>query len=229
MDYAMLKKQSLWRTLATAYDESRSIARNPDFNSARELRRHYGEARARSLILASPEAEERSSAMGDRFVHPWFRKSRLIAPGAHALLFGLITVTSTTYHSPFSSPSDLPQVSPLVSQPLVEAALRVPAYLHCKNGLDRPLARFAFADVLPTEVLQRGLGKGGPTLWAKDVVENNNGFLKEYLLTGVLVRERLIDRQKLEAVLSPRIAKSTVIVGDIFAKLYIEAWLRKWH
>jgi asparagine synthase (glutamine-hydrolysing) len=167
--------------------------------------------------------------MGDRFIHPWLRQSRLIAPGAHALLFGLITVTSTTYHSPFSSPTDLPQVSPLVSQPLVEAALHIPAYLHCKNGRDRSVARAAFADVLPTEVLQRGLGKGGPTLWAKDVVENNREFLREYLLSGILVRQRLVDRKKLETVLSPRIAKSTVIVGDIFAKLYIEAWLRKWH
>lgn len=229
MDYAMLKRQSLWRTLATAHDECRSVAGNPDFNSTREVRRHYGDGRARSLMLASPEAEEHNSKMGDRFIHPWLRQSRLIAPGAHALLFGLITVTSTTYHSPFSSPTDLPQVSPLVSQPLVEAALHIPAYLHCKNGRDRSVARAAFADVLPTEVLQRGLGKGGPTLWAKDVVENNREFLREYLLSGILVRQRLVDRKKLETVLSPRIAKSTVIVGDIFAKLYIEAWLRKWH
>jgi hypothetical protein len=33
----------------------------------------------------------------------------------------------------------------------------------------------------------------------------------------------------LEAALSPRIAKSTVIAGDIFAKLYIEGWLRAWQ
>lgn len=229
MDYAMLKRQSLWRTLTSARGEHRSVTRKPDFNSSMEIRRHYGEARARALMLASPEAEERSGAMGDRFVHPWLRKSRLIAPGAHSLLFGLITVTSTTYHAPFSTPSDPPMVSPLVSQPLVEAALRVPAYLHCKNGQDRPIARFAFRDVLPTEVLQRGLGKGGPALWVKDVVENNCEFLRGYLLDGILVRERLIDKQKLQAMLSSRIAKSTVIASEIFAKLYIEAWLRKWH
>jgi asparagine synthase (glutamine-hydrolysing) len=228
-DYAMLKRESLWRTLASVRDEHRSVAQNPNFNSTMEMRRHYGEARARSMMLASSEAEEHSRAMGDRFVHPWLRESRLIAPGAHSLLFGLITVTSTTYHSPFSAPSDPPMVSPLVSQPLVEAALCIPAYLHCKNGQDRSIARFAFRDALPTEVIQRGLGKGGPTLWVKDVVENNCEFLREYLLSGILVRERLIDRQKLQAMLSPRIAKSTVIASEIFAKLYIEAWLRKWH
>ena len=91
------------------------------------------------------------------------------------------------------------------------------------------MARAAFADVLPPEILQRGLGKGGPGLWIKEVIENNVGFLREFLLDGTLVRRQLIDRTKLETVLSPRIAKSTVIACDIFAKLYIEAWLRAWQ
>jgi asparagine synthase (glutamine-hydrolysing) len=120
-------------------------------------------------------------------------------------------------------------VSPLISQPLLELALRTPAHLHCKFAQDRAVARAAFAEALTPEILLRGLGKGGPGLWAKEVVENNSGFLREFLLEGILVRRRLIDRSKLETVLSPRIVKSTVIVGDIFAKLYIEAWLRAWQ
>jgi asparagine synthase (glutamine-hydrolysing) len=228
VDYAMLKKQSLWMAFACTLRECRDVARMPDFSAWTEMRRHYGLNRARSLMLASPEAEDHCRTMGDRFVHPWLLQSRRIAPGAQALLFGLIAITSTPFHSPFSGPADPPKVSPLLSQPLVEAALRMPAYLHCKYAQNRPVARAAFADVLPAKILQRGLGKGGPTLWAKDVVENNRAFLLEYLLDGILVRQRLVDRQKLEAVLSPRIVKSTVIVGDILAKLYIEAWLRKW-
>jgi asparagine synthase (glutamine-hydrolysing) len=101
--------------------------------------------------------------------------------------------------------------------------------LHCKSAQDRAVARTAFANALPTEILNRGLGKGGPDLWAKDVVENNSQFLREFLLEGILARQGLLDRTKLEAVLSPRIAKSSAIVGDIFAKLYIEAWLRKFQ
>jgi asparagine synthase (glutamine-hydrolysing) len=228
IDLAILKRQSLWRTLSAAHREWRSVARSPDFDSLAEVRRLYGEARVRSLILASPETEELCRAMGNRFIHPWLRESRRMAPGSHTLLFGLIAVTSTSYHSPFSKPSDPPFISPLVSQPLVELALRIPAYLHCERAQDRPVARAAFADVLPVDILQRGLGKGGPILWAKDVVEKNAEFLRDYLLGGILVDRKLLDRRKLEVVLSPRIAKSTVIVGDILAKLYIEAWLRKW-
>jgi asparagine synthase (glutamine-hydrolysing) len=83
--------------------------------------------------------------------------------------------------------------------------------------------------MLPSAILDRGQGKGGPDLWAKDVVENNVGFLQEFLLDGILVRRGLVDRRKLQAALSPRIVKSTSMVGDIFAKLYIEAWLRKFQ
>src|SRR5258708_28395529 len=120
-------------------------------------------------------------------------------------------------------------VTPLVIQPLLETALRITTYLHCRISQDRAAARAAFVDVLPPEIVQRGLGKGGPDLWARDVVENNTGFLREFLLDGILMRRRLIDRTKLEIVLSPRVVKSTVVVGDIYAKLYIEAWLRAWQ
>ena len=229
VDYAMLTKQSVWRTLAMARREALSLRTDPDFSSAGEMQRVYGAIGARSAILASAEAEDHHRSMGDRFLHPWLKQSRRIAPGSHALLFGLITVLSSTYHSPFSGPHDPLRVSPLVSQPLLEVALRIPTYLHCRFSQDRAVARVAFAHVLPPEILQRGLGKGGPGLWAREVVENNTRFLREFLLDGILVRRRLIDRTKLEIVLSPRVVKSTVVVGDIFAKLYIEAWLRAWQ
>jgi asparagine synthase (glutamine-hydrolysing) len=229
VDYAMLTKQSVWRVLALARREALGQRTDPDFSAAAEMQRVYGAIGARSAILASAEAEEHHRSMGDRFIHPWLKQSRRIAPGSYALLFGLITVLSSTYHSPFSGSHGPLRVSPLVSQPLLEIALRMPTYLHCRFSQDRAVARAAFADVLPPEIVQRGMGKGGPGLWAREVVDNNTRFLREFLLDGILVRRRLIDRMKLEIVLSPRVVKSTVVVGDIFAKLYIEAWLRAWQ
>jgi asparagine synthase (glutamine-hydrolysing) len=229
IDYSILSKQLLWRTLVLARHEALSVSAEPDFSASRELQRVLGEQRGGVALLASNEAQDHHHKMEDRFLHPWLRQSRGISPGSHALLFGLITVTSATYHSPFSGPDGPIRVSPFVSQPLVEVSLRLPAHLHCKYAQDRSVARAAFADVLPQEILGRGLGKGGPGLWAKDAVERNAAFLREFLLDGILAQRRLIDRKKLERVLSPRIAKSSIIVGDIFAKLYIESWLRRWH
>lgn len=229
LDYSILSKQSLWRTLSLTRREALSVSVEPDFSASKELQRMLGADRGNSAMLASKEAREHHANMADRFLHPWLKQSRRIAPGSHALLFGVIAVTSTTYHSPFCGSHGPLRMSPLVSQPLIETALRMPTHLHWKYGLDRAVARTAFADVLPQEILLRGLGKGGPGLWVKRVVERNSGFLREFLLDGILARRRLIDRTKLETILSPRIAKSTVVVGDILAKVYIEAWLRAWQ
>ncbi len=228
LDYALLTRQSVWRTLALARHEAVGVAADPDFSALKEMQRVLGTKRVGAALLASAAAGEHYNTMGDRFLHPWLKQSRRIAPGSHSLLFGLIVVTSASYHSPFARPYDPPQVSPLVSQPLLELALRIPTHLHCTYSQDRAVARAAFADMLPPQILQRGQGKGGPDLWAREVVEKNTEFLREFLLEGILVQRRLIDKTKLETVLSPRIAKSTVIVGDIFAKLYVEAWLRAW-
>jgi hypothetical protein len=61
----------------------------------------------------------------------------------------------------------------------------------------------------------------GPDQWAKDVIERNVEFLREYFLDRILVQRGLLDRRKVEAVVSPRIEKSTTMVSDVFTKLYI--------
>jgi asparagine synthase (glutamine-hydrolysing) len=228
VDYAILSRLSLWRTMRLAFREYTELSKHPDFIASRELQRWYTAEAARSMTLASADAHDRYQATAHRFLHPWLRDARSLAPGSHMLLYGLIVATSAAHHSPFAGSDDPPRISPLISQPLVETALRIPAYLHFTNAENRALARAAFADRLPAMVLQRGTGKGGPDLWAKDVVERNMEFLREYLLDGILVQRGLLDRRKVEAVVSPRIERSTAILSDVFTKLYIEAWLRKW-
>jgi asparagine synthase (glutamine-hydrolysing) len=227
-DYAILSRQSLWRTMRLAFREYIGLSKHPDFIASHEVQRWYTAEAVRSMTLASEDAHDRYQSTAHRFQHPWLRDARSLAPGSHLLLYGIIVATSTAHHSPFAGSGDPPRISPLISQPLVETALRVPAYLHFKNAENRALARAAFADRLPALVLQRGTGKGGPDLWAKDVIERNLEFLREYFLDGILVQRGLLDRRKVEAVVSRRIEKSTAILSDVFAKLYIEAWLRKW-
>jgi asparagine synthase (glutamine-hydrolysing) len=227
MDYAMLTRQSLWRSLSVLRREYQYLSAKSYFSVSEEVTKRYGNDKAQSMTLASSAAREHYRTMAGRFLHPWLQCSRDLAPGSHMLMYGLIVVTSTAYHSPFSHMNDPSRISPLVSQPLVELVLQAPTHLHFKSGMDRALARSAYSDVLPSSILHRGLGKGGPNLWARDVVECNTPFLREFLLDGILVKRNLIDRAKVESALSPTIAKSTSIVGDIFAKVYIESWLRK--
>lgn len=227
LNYSMLTRQSLWRSLGLLRREYELLSVQPNFSASAEISKRYGKDKAQSMMLASFAAGEEHREMADRFLHPWLQRSRRLAPGSHMLMYGLIVVTSTAYHSPFSHAGDPPHISPFISQPLVEIALQTPAHLHFQSGLDRAIARSAFSDVLPAAILQRGLGKGGPNLWAKDVVDCNTAFLREFLLDGILVQRNLVDRVKVESALSATIEKSTSIVGDIFAKIYIESWLRK--
>jgi asparagine synthase (glutamine-hydrolysing) len=229
VDFALLTRQSVWQVWRQTRVEHASLSTHPDLSSVLDLQRLYTAAGFSRMILASREAESHHRGMGSRFLHPWLQGTRRIAPSAHGLLFGLIVVTSSAYSSPFTGPSDPQRLSPLLAQPLMELMLRVPAYLHFLRGQNRAVARSAFADRLPVEILERGTGKGGPILWAKSVIENNAEFLREYFLDGMLVNRGLLDKEKIEAVFSNKIEKSTAVVGDVFAKIYIEAWLRKWR
>jgi len=76
--------------------------------------------------------------------------------------------------------------------------------------------------------LHRGRGKATPELWFRRLVEQNRAFLRELLLDGILVRERVLDRRKLEQVLSDRLYKTTASLADLIVQMYIETWLRRW-
>jgi len=150
-----------------------------------------------------------------------------VPAGRRQLIHALAIAASTPYHPPFAAAGDLWCTSPLTGQPVVECALRIASELHVKDGRNRSIARHAFRHSLPELILKRG-GKGGPGMWVRDVIEQNRGFLREALLGGVLVRERILDRAKVETALSGEVGSSGVVLSEIFTQLYIEAWVRNW-
>jgi asparagine synthase (glutamine-hydrolysing) len=125
---------------------------------------------------------------------------------------------------------DCPQsVRPLLCQPVIEACLRIPTYVLIHGGWDRAIARRAFEPQVPAEIVHRR-SKGAAGQLIKEVVEKNIGFLRELLLDGVLVRERLLDRQKLEAFLcGPRSAASLEYNELLITRINPEVWLRRWQ
>lgn len=139
-----------------------------------------------------------------------------------------MVATSTAYQSPFAKPHYPPTLSPLVSQPLIEFALRIPSHLHMEGGTDRAVARAAFADDLAPLVVNRGLGKGTPDLWLKQLVARNREFLREFLLNGMLVNQGLLDRRKVDTALAADVSGGRIFISDVLVQSYIEAWLRGW-
>src|SRR3546814_12928828 len=56
----------------------------------------------------------------------------------------------------------VPMISPLLSQPVIEACLGIPSWEACEGGVDRSAARRAFSGALPPSVVGRH-GKGSPS------------------------------------------------------------------
>jgi asparagine synthase (glutamine-hydrolysing) len=224
MDYAKLRGLSIWRALRLGFHER--WTNHEPYYSVYLWDKRYRDKDSTSLVCH--DALVAYEMTMERLIHPWLANIDDLPAGKFLLVFGLLLLTSSDYHSALAAAGGPDVIAPLISQPLVEVALRVPSRFTIHEGQDRAVARLAFQDELTDAVLNRGTGKGTPLLWVRDTIERNRPFLRAVLLDGILVKERILDRKKLEALLTGDINKSLVNVSDIFIELYIEAWLRQW-
>lgn len=115
--------------------------------------------------------------------------------------------------------------SPLIVQPLVEFCLSVPSWLWFENGHNRAIARRAFADLLPPEIVWRR-GKGTPDGFVARVFEFNRDRLTDLLIGGRLDGAAFLDAQALRAALAP----DRPIKGHDYTRVLriadVEAWVR---
>lgn len=157
--------------------------------------------------------------------HPWLRPPPGIPPGKAAQV-GLLLAAKAVVESPDAERQPL-LVSPLVCQPVAEAALRVPSWMWFEDGRNRAPVRRAFADRLPRLVTDRR-AKGTPTGFMAAMVEQRADLLHPFLLDGLLAGNRVIDRSAVEGALLPGPARD---LG--FARLLqladAEAWARSWR
>jgi asparagine synthase (glutamine-hydrolysing) len=159
-----------------------------------------------------------------RFIHPLFRST----PGAqsgkvwHAwqLLF------PPDFCNPLAGAAVPESVTPLYSQPLMELVLRIPTYFLTIGGWDRAVARRAFQRDVPREIITRQ-AKGGQEEHARALLSRNIGFVRELLLDGALVSQRILDRARVEDVLSGRPTRSSTGNAELYEYLGTEAWLRR--
>jgi asparagine synthase (glutamine-hydrolysing) len=228
LDYAILSKQSVWRAARLAIREGVRARRRPHFSQYEQVQNHRKGDPTSAISLVNRERLEQYLRVRERFIHPWKLDARKVVTGSRDLLDALITVTSPCASLPFSSSGQPIRVSPLISQPLVELALRIPPYFHVSDAQNRSVARTAFSDVLPIAILGRGQGKGGPHLWVRDYLRKNEALVREFLLGGLVVAWRLLDPSKIAAALSADVTKFAPMAEQLLDAIYIESWLRKW-
>ena len=222
-DLARLKRLSVWSVLRQVRRDAASRAWTWSYYHflKQVVQRDFEASR-----FVTREVLEGYEAQLERFIHPWFRDRDAVPASAALLILGLIIVTSTTYHCPFEGLT-LEYLSPLVSQPLVETALRIPGALNIRRGWNRAVARAAFAQELP-EAVRRRTCKTSTAPWVTDAINRNRQWLRDFLLDGIVVRERILDRTRVEKALAESVAGPGSTLPELFVPLYIESWLRAW-
>jgi len=159
-----------------------------------------------------------------RLLHPWLHGATMLPPGKLMHVFAIADLQYYQEPTSLSLEADTPLV--LASAPIVELALRIPTDVHSIGGIDRAVERAAFQNDLPEEIVTRR-SKGGVTRHFSRVLLENHAFVTELLNDGMLLKERLIDPQKLRERLSLDYISRIDGVESLLNCVAAEAWLQR--
>jgi asparagine synthase (glutamine-hydrolysing) len=213
LDAAHLEHCSIWHVIREAYKQKRSL---PPWNARPDLAVH------RKLV--ADDAIPRALSRGG-FTHPLFESVQDMPPGKLWQAYALSMPHE--FYDPLGGQGDPEQVQPLISQPLMELCLRIPTYVLTNSGWDRAVARQAFRADVPREILRRR-SKGGMEEIAQEILMRNLATARDLLLNGRLMQAGLLNRRRLDEVLSDRPTRIPGAASEVFDHLSTEVWLRSW-
>jgi asparagine synthase (glutamine-hydrolysing) len=213
LDTAHLENCSLWHVIREAFSHRRV--------------KHRWHPRIHASVgrkLVTPDVRARAHEYDD-VTHPLLAAPSDAPPGKWWHAYSL--AMPLEYYDPLALPSYPERVQPLMSQPLIELCLRIPTYVLASKGWDRAVARQAFSDDVPREILRRRTKQGMQENIA-DILARNIDSARELLLDGHLVGEGLLDRGRIEAAFADNAAPDNCIAREIFDHISTEVWLRSW-
>lgn len=211
-DSAALTGHSIWHVLSVLAVPSRD--------------RHHTAA-ARHTFERSPFLLPTTDGLElERYAHhPWFEASRCLPPAKRYQVMQLAEVLNR--ERPMAGLQKIPAFHPLLSQPLIEAALRIPVHVLLTGGKTRGLARIAFQDLIPAEILHREL-KGQVSSHMLRIFHRSKHFISELLLDGLLVQRGLVSRTAIQETLESDRPLRGELYFPLFACLAAEIWTRSW-
>ena len=176
------------------------------------------------LKLLKPEVHREVDT--SQMLHPWFLEPSDMPLGK--LWHAYVIATPSPLYDPAQQPGDPEPLDPLISQPLIEVCLRIPTYILIHEGLDRAIARRAFSNEVPEEILKR-IAKGGMDVHVDEVVARNADYIRELLLDGSLVAMGLLNREKTELALNPEAPDSGALSSELLTYVVTEMWINHWQ
>lgn len=157
--------------------------------------------------------------------HPWLSDLEGVAPAKLMQIRDL--AQAQAFHGECRRGRRAELLHPLLSQPVVELCLSIPAIDLTHGGRGRALAREAFAHRLPDLIAQRR-SKGDLTAYYGRMLARSLTTLRPYLLDGVVAGHGLIVRDHLDQMLTQ---EHLIWHGDhahLLRLLAVETWARHW-
>lgn len=164
-----------------------------------------------SLVVAPAEA------------HPWFDAPSHALPGDRERIVDL--ANNQLFRDIVYRGENRWIRMPLLSQPVVEACLRVPSWMAIAGGRNRSAARSAFADVLPQGVLNRR-SKGSFVGYLGSLFRRNKDQIRHILLSGNLHEHHLLDADALTRFLNAELPPRDKSFTRILSLFAVENWLQ---
>lgn len=158
-------------------------------------------------------------------LHPWRADAADLPPGKDGQVHRLANCQLFWSDCLRARAAEL--IHPLLSQPVMEHCLAIPADRLTQGPRDRGLARKAFVDRLPASIAQRR-DKGDLGRFYGHVVQRSLGDLRPLLMEGLMVEHRLLDPVELGRDLEPERllwspgANRPLLLG------VLEVWVRRW-
>lgn len=155
--------------------------------------------------------------------HPWLEVPQGALPGDAA--FVRLIASARSFVEAFDPQRTVQSAAPLLAQPLVETCLRVPSWLWFEDGRNRVIARQAFANALPLDILARR-SKGTPDGFVAEIFERYQRTIREFLVEGTLVKEGIVDRGALLRVLDKPPPTRGNEHDRVLRLVDVEAWIQ---
>jgi asparagine synthase (glutamine-hydrolysing) len=159
------------------------------------------------------------------FEHPWL-DGPVDSPPGKAMHIALL-LRFQNHLERHRRPDFPPTIMPLLSQPIVELCLSIPTWRWYEGGVNRSVARQAYAQKLPEPIIRR-TSKGRPDGFALEIFDTYREALREMLLDGLLRRHGILDDRAIDLAMAS--GSPTHIQQLRLLELgNAEAWARKWE
>lgn len=202
-DLADMHQCTLWKAGGLALSKLRRPARSP----------HRGEATFIAVHGDDAGPEE----------HPWFAAPANALPGDRERIFDL--AGNQLFQNQAARGSRRALRFPLLSQPVMEACLRAPSWMWISGGRNRAVARAAFSDVLPPEILNRQ-SKATYMSYLGAVYQRNKSQILGFLLGGRLASQGLLDTRAINDFVGRNLPPRDQTFLRMFDLCMVENWVR---